>query len=231
MKDTTVSALTPEGIAYTLHPAGLLSRASANAVDTALQWALLAVFYISTQFLRGDGGMWVLFLALFAVNWFFHFVCEVFLAGQSPGKKILALRVVMEDGSPVTPAASLIRNLLRFADTFLCLYQIALLSICLTRGFRRIGDAAAGTLVVYTSKARPVFSRVKAASQGDFAQLAPARALSFDEKRAVISFSGRYALLGKARGDEITSRWAATLAKTESPSALVISVAKNWTGA
>jgi uncharacterized RDD family membrane protein YckC len=233
--DTTLAALTPEGIEFTLNPAGLAARGTAYAIDAALQWTVIFVLYLAAESLRWSG-KWAFFLALFVVEWFYHVICEVFFRGQSVGKKAAGIRVVRRDGSPLDPASSILRNLLRFADTFLSLYHIACILICVNQGFRRIGDFAAGTLVVYTSAARCAVPRCMPHIAGE--AVPPPRALRFEEKEALIALAARYALLGRPRADEIVKPWTDALGwrpfaekgNALSPSAYALGIAKNWTG-
>jgi uncharacterized RDD family membrane protein YckC len=233
--DTTLAALTPEGIEFTLNPAGLAARGTAYAVDAAVQWTVIFVLYLAAESLRWSG-VWAFFLALFVIEWFYHVICEVFFRGQSLGKKAAGLRVVRGDGAPLDPASSILRNLLRFADTFLSLYHIACILICVNKGFRRIGDFAAGTLVVYTSAARRAFPRIMPDSAIEL--ITPPRALRFEEKEALIALANRYALLGRRRADEIVKPWTDSLGWRPfaeeggalSPSAYALGIAKNWTG-
>lgn len=86
--------------------------------------------------------------ALFCLPAFFYsFLWEFFNYGQSPGKKLLGLRVVMKDGATPTMSAYLLRWLLLLIDIYL--FQcIGVLSILLTQNHQRVGDLAAGTLVI-----------------------------------------------------------------------------------
>jgi uncharacterized RDD family membrane protein YckC len=80
----------------------------------------------------------------------------------TPGKRALGLKVVMDDGLPVTPAASLIRNLLRAADFLPFLYAAGLISMLVRADFKRLGDLAAGHVVVHVadpSHAEPATTR------------------------------------------------------------------------
>src|SRR4051812_50188043 len=70
-------------------------------------------------------------------------------AGATPGQRVFALRVVMDNGLPVTAAAALTRNLLRVADFLPFGYGFAIVSMLLRRDCKRLGDLAAGTIVVH----------------------------------------------------------------------------------
>jgi uncharacterized RDD family membrane protein YckC len=207
--ELSLKALTPEGIEFVLFPAGLPVRTIAYAIDKIIQWLFLIVIQILFVFLlRNIIGIWFTLILIFLIDWFYHVICELAFRGQSPGKRFMGIRVVKTDGSPVDPASSFLRNLLRFADTFFFLFHIAFISIAASRGFKRIGDWAGGTLVVYSSMAKNTSRdslRLLANSPllEKFEPVTPARLLSNDEKLAILNFARRYPLLGEARANEI----------------------------
>jgi uncharacterized RDD family membrane protein YckC len=209
--DSSLGVQTPEGIEIVLYPAGLLIRSCAYAIDTGIQSIFVIALTISAGLLGRVLGLWFFMILLFGINWFYHVVFELFFKGQSPGKRILGLRVVQSDGSPIGPGASFLRNLLRFADTFMFLYLIALLLIIFSPGFRRLGDWAADTLVVYAANSRgpgPNFAGGRAAAVPG---ITPARMMSYEEKQAILMFARRYPLLAPARADEIAHAYADSL--------------------
>jgi uncharacterized RDD family membrane protein YckC len=181
-------------------------------VDLLIQWLCIGGAYLVLGALRDLIGLWILLIIRFAVTWSYHVICECFFKGQSVGKRIFGIRVVMGNGAPVKAGASLLRNLLRSADGFLFLYLIGLLVLCLSRGFRRIGDWAADTLVVYISTSRPLYRT--AAGMPEVPVQSPVSPLSYAEKQAVLDFARRRPLLGRARAEEIARDYAACL-KTE----------------
>jgi uncharacterized RDD family membrane protein YckC len=208
---------TPEGVEFALFPAGPLVRGCAWGIDQAVQWVLVTVALALSNFFDENSGSWVLLLALFCIDWFYHTLWEVFGRGQSPGKRLLGIRVVRGDGSPVNPGASFLRNLLRFADTFLFLCPIALVTMLLSRAYRRIGDWAADTLVVYTAQSLSVsalpalsFLPRNPGGAGQGAASLPAN-LGGEEKQGILMFARRYTLLGRARADEIASPYVKAL--------------------
>jgi uncharacterized RDD family membrane protein YckC len=227
--DTAIKAQTPEGIEYTLYPAGLCARFCAYSIDSLLQSVLLLTFFIIYFVVLGAPvGIWVVFLVRFALDWFYHIVCELLLRGQTPGKKLLGLRVVQQDGSPVSPGSSFIRNLLRFADSYIGLFLICFISVAASRGFRRPGDWAAGTLVVYTWQSQIVRQSSKMDWLSGITPVVPGRALSFEEKQGVLMFARRYPLLGTVRADEIARPFAPETA--ESPSGYLLGIARTFSG-
>jgi uncharacterized RDD family membrane protein YckC len=213
--DTSIRVLTPEGIEYVLFPAGPPVRTCAWGIDQLIQWTINIILGMATGFFSREGGIWLYLILLFCVDWLYHFGGEILFRGQSPGKRVMGLRVVRNDGSPVDPGSSFLRNLLRFADTFLFLCPIAFVSMAASGGFRRLGDWAGGTLVVYTAKslALPLYtgpySGPAAAVPGEGKIVH--RPLSGEEKQAILTFARRCPLLGEARAGEIARPYAAVL--------------------
>jgi len=236
--DSVLGVQTPEGIEYYLYPAGFAARACALAIDSLIQGVLIIVFVIFTGILGRATGMWFLFILTFVINWFYHTAFDIFNRGQSPGKKIMGLRVVKGDGTPVNPGASFLRNLLRFADTFMFLYLIAFICMLVSPGFRRLGDWVADTLVVYADKAQsrfisPALRRSDMPWLSDFPSLFPARRLGYKEKQAVLMFARRYPLLGKARAGEVAGIWAEELrpdGNDASAEAVLLGIARSISG-
>jgi uncharacterized RDD family membrane protein YckC len=206
--DSSLKALTPEGIEFVLFPAGLPVRTLAYAIDKIIQWIIILVSTTTIVFLRDSVGYWFALILNFVVDWFYHVVCELAFRGQSLGKRITGIRVVKSDGSPVDPASSFLRNLLRFADTFFFCFPIAFISIAASRGFRRIGDWAGGTLVVYSSMAKDNPRNSLSLILEKYEPITVARPLSNDEKQAILNFARRYPLLGEARANEIAGIYA-----------------------
>jgi len=236
MTDSSIKAITPEGIEYVLSPAGLPIRAAAFAIDKIFQWIILFSISMSYAILRNTFGVWLFFLLNFCVDWFYHVICELAFKGQSPGKRFLGIRVVRSDGSPVDPGSSFLRNLLRFADTFFSLFHIVFFSMAASKGFKRIGDWAGGTLVVYSSAAEFFTDSSLNAILEKYEPIVPERQLSPEEKHAILDFARRYHLFGEARANEIASIYAPCLKKenTEreniSQAAYLLGIARNITG-
>lgn len=196
--DTIVSAETPEGILLELRPAGVTARCYAFLIDGLIKLAVIYVLGILTVF-AGGVGFGVAFIVLFALEWLYPVVFELSRWGATPGKRALGLKVVMDNGLPVTPAASLTRNLLRFADFLPFLYGFAALSLLLRRDFKRLGDIAAATLVVYQPRAA-----TKIASS-DIPPLVPSIALSPPDQAAIIALAARAPRLTGERLDELAA--------------------------
>ena len=194
--DTVYTAETPEGIALELRPAGLVVRGYAFAIDGAVRFAILvaAASVLAAMSRFGSGIFLILF---FLLEWFYPVLFELLPGAATPGKRALGLRVVMDSGLPVTPAASLVRNLLRAADFLPVLYGFGGLMVLLRPDFKRLGDLAAGTLVVHANAA------TLHGPLGPAEPLAPPRALSTREQAAVIAWAGRATRLTEARLGEL----------------------------
>jgi len=220
--DSSIGVQTPEGIEFVLYPAGLLIRSCAWGIDASIKGIISIIIIIAVNMFGRELGYWFPLLLMFALDWFYHTAFEVFFHGQSPGKRAMGIRVVRSDGSPVNPGASFLRNLLRFADSFMYLYAIAFVCMLASPAFRRLGDWAADTLVVYTEGARqpgrfmsPALRRPVMPWLADVPKIVPSGKLTFEEKQAILAFARRYPLLGKSRADEIAEPLVAKLSGSE----------------
>jgi uncharacterized RDD family membrane protein YckC len=196
--DTVRRAETPEGLDLELKPAGVGARTLAYLYDFGIRIVLYFVLAALARLL-GVLGPAFLLVGLFALEWFYPVVFELSPSGATPGKRAMGLQVVMDTGLPVTPAASVLRNLLRAADFVPALYGVGLLTMLWRPDFRRLGDIAAGTLVVY---ADPVahHADIPAATPRP-----PARALTRREQAAVIRWAGRAKTLTPERLAELAA--------------------------
>jgi uncharacterized RDD family membrane protein YckC len=150
-----ITISTPDGIELTLALAGAGSRFIAAVIDFAVQVVLILLAALAAFGLLGGGVGTALFaMALFAALYLYDILFEVLAAGRTPGKRVTHLRVVRTEGAPVDLPASAIRNLLRLIDLLPAAYLIGLMSILLTEHNQRLGDLAAGTLVIREGSAR-----------------------------------------------------------------------------
>lgn len=203
--DTLYTAETPEGIALSLRPAGMVPRMLAYMVDLAVRAGLFLVAALLTVPFGGMG-QGLLLVSYFLLEWFYPVFFELTRSGATPGKRIFGLQVVMDSGLPVTPAAAITRNLLRAADFFPFLYASGLLSMLLRHDFKRLGDLAGGTLVVYADTVALHGALPEAPAT------APARPLAPREQAAIVAWAGRASRLTPARLDEL-----AALARSVTP--------------
>ncbi|KAG1694874.1 hypothetical protein GQR58_006816 [Nymphon striatum] len=119
-------------------------------IDILIRLAINGVFYAALAFF-GKTGLGIALILTFLLEWFYPVYFELFKRGQTPGKKMFNLYVTMDDASPISPGASIIRNLLRFVDFLPLLYGFGFISMLLTKRFQRLGDLVAGTVVLHKS--------------------------------------------------------------------------------
>jgi uncharacterized RDD family membrane protein YckC len=163
MASADYSVLTPERVSLQYDIAGIGSRGAAVIVDTAVQcvavliimFALLSTYTVSNAFLpffRGLGaGVLLLSLAalgILVVTAGYFILFEIVWNGQTPGKRLVGVRVIRENGYPMRPVDAVIRNLVRIVDWLPGIYGIGVLTMLLNKRARRLGDFAAGTIVV-----------------------------------------------------------------------------------
>lgn len=203
MLDTLHRITTPELIELELHPAGLLPRSLAWLIDLVLRIAILLGLMVFTHLL-GSGGAGLYLLAFFLIEWFYPVLFEVLRNGSTPGKHALGLRVVQENGTPVGWGAALIRNLLRAADLLPFAYGAGVVCMLCHPQFRRLGDIAAGTLVVY--RPRPPAAGALRTEDADAGLVKlPADGIDRDSQRAILAFDERARALTAARQEELAA--------------------------
>lgn len=148
---------TPEQVRLRLHLAGIGSRAVAQLIDllvlvvfyvlftlSELMWQWLNVFGSATSYLVGAA-----VVISFLIFWGYFIALETALSGQTIGKKIMKIRAVGRDGRPLSFYASTVRNLLRVVDFLPFGYLIGMVVTVIDKQERRLGDLAAGTVVVH----------------------------------------------------------------------------------
>ena len=141
--------VTPEAVTIELDVAGLGSRMIAWLIDTAIQLAIAVPILIGVGVgeLGGSVELVVISLVLFLLFWGYYPIFELSWQGRTPGKRAQRLRVVRTDGQPAGGAAIVVRNLIRILDVLLLPF-LAVISMIVTARAQRLGDLAAGTMVV-----------------------------------------------------------------------------------
>lgn len=144
--DDTIVIDTPEGVQLELTLAGLGSRGTSEMADTIIKVVLGLL--AALLFLFGSGGAAAAFVIWFLLVFGYDILFETKYDGRSPGNKMNGIRVISEDGGPVTFTQSAIRTFMRLVDFLPSFYLLA--SVVMLRSSRnqRLGDMAAGTLVV-----------------------------------------------------------------------------------
>ena len=210
--DTVQPIELAEGVEVQLRIAGPLPRGGALALDLIFQWLIILVLAFVFSLTGGVFGfmvsMGLIQITWFVVWWWYPVFFEAGKWGATPGKRIVGLRVVQRSGSPITLAQSILRNFLRYADGMPFLgavvmgvptFGFGLATILATRRFQRLGDLAAGTVVVYDRiPPEPV---INAPPPMDVVQ--PAMALRPDEVKALLAFRDRAGLWSEGRRREI----------------------------
>lgn len=200
--DTVVTAETPEGILLELRPAGVAARCYALAMDWGIRLMVLYAAAIAAGMLGGLGMAFWLIL-FFAFEWLYPIVFELWWRGATPGKRAFNLRVVMDNGLPVTPAASITRNLLRAADFLPFGFGFAIASMLWRSDYKRLGDVAASTIVVHEPRLAPTTDITPVPPITPVLPLAPRT------QAALIALATRAPALTAERVDELAAMVAA----------------------
>lgn len=195
MLDTARRISTPEGIELTLRLAGPVPRALAWAIDLLLRAIVLAIIAFTATALRQFGTA-ILLLSAFLIEWLYPAWFEA-TSGSTPGKRAFGLIVLNDDGTPLRWSASLTRNLLRTVDFLPALYFAGFVTMVMNRDFKRLGDLAANTLVVYREE------KLEALAIPDAEPQPPGFALSIAEQRAILDFATRSTGLTQERAEEL----------------------------
>jgi uncharacterized RDD family membrane protein YckC len=175
--DGTISIVTPENITFDYHVAGPFQRAFAFLIDIGIRTAILFGLYILSliiDYQLGGIGHAMFQVAQLIVIWMYGILFEIYMNGQTPGKRIVGLRSVTVDGKPMNAMQAVLRNMLRMADTFplvapaafgvnwgnspvfqlsfIPTFMVGLLVMSMNKRFQRLGDLVAGTMVIVDQK-------------------------------------------------------------------------------
>jgi uncharacterized RDD family membrane protein YckC len=168
---------TPEQIGIDFELAGLGSRLLAALIDLLCMLLFLFVAVAISVSGMGEPDSWkkigenaashrpwtqglsaaatiLLLLSVFVVQWGYYIICEMTMGGASPGKRSLGLRVIRDNGLPIGFSQSMLRNLVRIVDFLPWGYGVGLVAVFASRRSQRLGDLAAGTLVVKMASER-----------------------------------------------------------------------------
>jgi len=166
--DTTIEIVTPENIAFDYRVAGPFRRFPAYLMDLAIRSGMLVAIWVGLGFLGWAGGgpfaAAIGLIAMFVLEWFYGGIFETYLNGQTPGKRIMGIRVLTVDGQPINGMQAVLRNILRTVDLYPMLslemfgataplyviptYMAGLVTMAMNRRFQRLGDLVCGTMVV-----------------------------------------------------------------------------------
>lgn len=195
--DTITTYQTPEGIELNLALAGPLSRGLAWIIDLGIRIVLyiaLALFFSWA----GGMGTGLILMGVFLIEWFYPVFFEI-RSGMTPGKKAIGIRVIHDDGTPVAWSSSLLRNLIRSVDLLPLFNMVGLVTMIITKKFQRLGDLAAGTVVVYHRNSQQTKTIPPATPQP------PPAPLKLWEQRLILDFCERAGSLSTERRAELAS--------------------------
>ena len=218
---------TPEHIALEFNLASVGSRFLALAIDTSIQAAGFLVIALAGAAVWGgflafrlDARTWVfagIILAGFVIYYGYFAIFEALWRGQTPGKRTIGLRVIAVSGRPITTYEAILRNVVRIADQMPGVYAVGILTVILNDRSQRLGDLAAGTVVVHEQPIEPhsasIETRPERRVRHRASRLAP------DEVALIEAFLRRRANLSDYRrtrtAQEIARRISARLEVTE----------------
>jgi len=163
-----------------------------------IRLAILYAVAIVAALMAGLGAALMLIL-LFVLEWFYPVIFELTLSGATPGKRVFGLKVVMDNGLPITPAASITRNLLRTADFLPFFYGFAIVSMLTRRDCKRLGDIAAATMVVHEARAVPRITL------NTIVPVVPVRPLTPENEAAIVALAARANRMTAERLDELAA--------------------------
>jgi uncharacterized RDD family membrane protein YckC len=157
--DLTVDSVT--GIDVSLAVAGPGARSYAFLIDWHIRLVLAFAWYafgallfngrLSLAVPATPSGRWFVLVLLpaAAIYFLYHYVLELVMRGRTPGKRVAGVHIVTRDGGAPGAGALLTRNVFRLIDCLPICYGVGLVAVAVTREHLRIGDMAAGTLLVY----------------------------------------------------------------------------------
>jgi uncharacterized RDD family membrane protein YckC len=191
---------TPEQTSLEFPLAGIGSRFLAVALDTLLQIAAYIVLGVIAGLVASIGilgvlgkqwGLAILLFIFFLVQFGYFSTFEVLWNGQTPGKRWTHLRVIQDSGRPITPYDAILRNLLRIVDSLPSLYAIGIVTMLISKENKRVGDYAAGTVVIHEKPLQGVSSIWSVAAPAQAAPTVPSAQLNMDELQLVETFFER----------------------------------------
>lgn len=196
--DSSYNIATPEGVELRLPVAGLGPRSLAWLVDALIKLVGLSIASAVLQFMS-EFGTGVYLVLFFLTLWFYNVLFEVLNHGATPGKQLLGIRVANANGTPVSWGGSLLRNLIRFVDSLPGTYAFGCASMLLSENFQRLGDLAAGTVVVYKARQQ------RPAADENLEAEAVKVPLSPEEQQAIVSFGERVPSINAERAEELSA--------------------------
>jgi uncharacterized RDD family membrane protein YckC len=159
MTDDQLTVHSVTGVDLTLSIAGPGTRSYAFVIDwhirllLACTWLLAAYYLFHMPLKLKTAGALVSVLPAAIIYFLYHPILEVAMQGRTPGKRMAGVRILGRDGGTPSVTALLIRNIFRLIDSLPATYMIGLVTCFMTANRVRIGDMAAGTLLVLDNTA------------------------------------------------------------------------------
>lgn len=205
------SSVTPEAVRLRTDAAGLGSRTLALMVDALIQLAVLVPVLVGFVVggLSGTAETVVFAIVVFVIVWGYFPLFEWLRRGQTPGKRMQGIRVVQTSGEPAGFAPVMVRNLLRIVEVY-ALPFIALIAMFVSPRDQRLGDLAAGTVVVRDRKLPQPATMAMTPHDAGVPALDTSR-LTEPEYTVLRTFLSRRSSLDPAARRQLAARLAATL--------------------
>lgn len=222
--DTSVEIVTPENISFRYWLAGPSRRLPAYLIDVLIQVMVVVSAGQVLGSVLGSVGLWGSFsglflVILFLVHWFYGAILEAVWNGQTPGKRAMHIRVVTVQGQPIRAWQAVLRNVLRIVDAMPLVplawgvpelawpfFTVGLVSASFSDRFQRLGDMAAGTMVIVDRAER--LTRVLKFRDDRVTQMAELIPSNYQVRRtfglALSLYVQRRKVLSRARRQEIS---------------------------
>ncbi|MHB8461137.1 MAG: RDD family protein [Vulcanimicrobiaceae bacterium] len=169
--DRNITVRTPESIAFSYELAGVGSRFLAVALDLIIQILIVVLLFLGFAFAASHYHptphqmvtnyplqkfatsmfIGIVIFVNFMIFFGYFILFEAFGHGQTPGKRMMGIRVVRDGGFPLEFWGALVRNVVRIGELAMAFYAVSAITAILSRENKRIGDYAAGTIVVRDS--------------------------------------------------------------------------------
>jgi uncharacterized RDD family membrane protein YckC len=230
VKHREVSVVTPEHVQLRFQTAGLGSRAAAQLIDGCILFLvnLTIILFFSIvafdEFEEGpigsdpvmEVGQAIFLILLFVINFGYSLFLEAFWSGQTVGKRMLKLRVIRDNGQPITFLSAVLRNLFRVIDVLPSAYFLGSLVVFFHPKDKRIGDMVAGTIVVSEAGTGAISSRKERKGIDQYAPLelteSQKQAITREDWQLLSSYISRLPSLTNERkrelGEQIAKRFA-----------------------
>jgi uncharacterized RDD family membrane protein YckC len=218
--DSRIRVVTPENIAFEYRLAGPFWRLPAYLIDLAVRVALYVLIAFTSMLVFGlagvfSAGILIIMVSWLVLSWFYGGLFETFWNGQTPGKRMMHLRVISTDGRPINALQAILRNILRAVDALPTYtlspemvyptYLLGLVVAASSNRYQRLGDIVCGTMVVVEERSGlHGVERVESEAIDQLAVLLPANwRASRTLSAALASYVERRRYFGPARRAEI----------------------------